>query len=257
MTDADWLNAIRAAPEDTVARLAYADWLDERDDPRGEFVRLEAELIRVGETGPSAAPIRQRLGELAVGTDIRWRESVTRVHLEAGPPFDHPHRHPLNVPGPFYTCGGCMACEAPEAEAPNLLAPLGPTNIITHFVRQPTTPDEVERACRAISICCVTDLRYGGTDPKIIRALGNDPSACDYLIRDDQPAPVACVDSDGIARTQAAPWEPTDYEPAVAGYVGPVVRRRSKIEEFIAAVAPIAMVVISVLAGLLSKAMRD
>lgn len=35
-----------------------------------------------------------------------------------------PRRCPLNAPGPFYTLGLCMACEAPEAEAPDLLAPL-------------------------------------------------------------------------------------------------------------------------------------
>jgi hypothetical protein len=79
-----------------------------------------------------------------------------------------------------------MACEAPETEAPDLLAPLVDGNLTTYFVRQPETPDEVERACKAIRVCCVEDLRYGGTDRAIIERLGNDPTACDFVFRDGQ-----------------------------------------------------------------------
>jgi hypothetical protein len=106
--------------------------------------------------------------------------------------YEHPQRFPKNAPGPFYTlgyrascrkwCGECMSCEAPEAEAPDLLAPLGERNFDTYFVRQPTTPDEVERACRALEVCCVSALRYGGTDQAIIRRLGNTPELSDYVI---------------------------------------------------------------------------
>ena len=39
-----FLKAIRANPEDRTARFVYADWLQERDDPRGELVRIETEL---------------------------------------------------------------------------------------------------------------------------------------------------------------------------------------------------------------------
>jgi uncharacterized protein (TIGR02996 family) len=42
MTDeTNFLNAIRATPRDQVLRLVYADWLDDRGDPRGELVRIE------------------------------------------------------------------------------------------------------------------------------------------------------------------------------------------------------------------------
>ena len=92
------------------------------------------------------------------------------------------HRFRKNVPGPFYTTGDCLACEAPEEEAPDLLAPLIGDNGDTYFVRQPTTPAEVERACRALEVCCVAALRYGGTDQNIIRRLGNDPEYCDRLL---------------------------------------------------------------------------
>jgi hypothetical protein len=115
---------------------------------------------------------------------------------------DESERFPKNAPGPFYTlgyrdsygnwCGACLWCGAPEAEAPDLLAPLGDDNTDTYFVRQPQSPEEIERACRAIGVCCAEALRYGGTDPAIIRRLGNDPAFCDYLLDDagrPYPAP--------------------------------------------------------------------
>ena len=49
-------------------------------------------------------------------------------------------------------------------------------------MRQPQSPDEVERACRAVEVCCVSALRYGGNDPAIIRRLGNRPVFCDHLL---------------------------------------------------------------------------
>jgi len=97
--------------------------------------------------------------------------------------MDHyPHRFRKNVPGPFYTTGDCLACDTPESEAPDLLAPLSGNNTDTYFVRQPKTADEVERACRALEVCCAAALRYGGTDADIIRRLGNDPLYCDRLL---------------------------------------------------------------------------
>lgn len=49
MTDTEtaFLAAIRANPADDTTRLVYADWLDERDDPRAEYVRLICEARRV------------------------------------------------------------------------------------------------------------------------------------------------------------------------------------------------------------------
>jgi hypothetical protein len=90
-------------------------------------------------------------------------------------------RCPLNVAGPFYTGGDCLACHLPENEAPDLLAPLTDENHVTYFVKQPQTAEEIERACKAIEVCCVADLRYGGTDISIIERLkGNN---CDHAIR--------------------------------------------------------------------------
>ena len=104
--------------------------------------------------------------------------------------FVHPKRFPKNADGPFYTtggqdkdgvwCGDCLSCELPEDEAPDLLAPLREGNTDTYFVRQPEAPDEVERACWALKVCCTDALRYGGKDPEIIKAL--PPFLCDYRV---------------------------------------------------------------------------
>jgi uncharacterized protein (TIGR02996 family) len=193
MTEQDFLGLLREGPEDEVLRLAYADWLEERNDLRAGFLRLEAQLARLPETSPDHEALRHELAQLAARVDVRWRADVCRVYVESGPAYRHPQRCPLNVAGPFYTRGECLACEAPEHEAPDLLAPLANGNYTTYFVRQPRTAAEVDRACRAAQVCCVDDLRYGGTDPKIITRLGNDPHFCDYLLDEDSPTVVPAM----------------------------------------------------------------
>jgi hypothetical protein len=101
--------------------------------------------------------------------------------------YHHPNRFHKNVPGPFYTTGtkemgDCLSCDLPEGEAPDLLAELNDSNLDTYFVKQPETPDEIQRACSAIRVCCVAALRYGGKDAEIIKNLGNRPEHSDYFV---------------------------------------------------------------------------
>jgi uncharacterized protein (TIGR02996 family) len=42
-----FLSAIRENPDDDSLRLVYADWLEERGDPRGEFIRIHFELEKL------------------------------------------------------------------------------------------------------------------------------------------------------------------------------------------------------------------
>lgn len=63
-----------------------------------------------------------------------------------------------------------------------LFAPLGEDNWLTHFVRQPSTAEEVERACLGALGCCVADVRYGGRDRTVISRLGNHPEYCDLVV---------------------------------------------------------------------------
>src|SRR5262249_44133550 len=57
-------------PDDGTSRLVYADWLDDHDDPRGEYLRAEREAAATGDA--------TRLRELAPGLDPVW---VARVSL--------------------------------------------------------------------------------------------------------------------------------------------------------------------------------
>lgn len=104
--------------------------------------------------------------------------------------FIHSSRFPKNVAGPFYSlgaqtsdgtwCGECLSCMLPQAEAPDLLAPINDDNSDTYFIRQPQTEEEIERACEAAEVCCVSAIRYGGKNRKIIERLG--PEYCDYEV---------------------------------------------------------------------------
>jgi len=42
-----FLHAIADAPDDDLPRLIFADWLEERGDPRAEFIRVQCELARL------------------------------------------------------------------------------------------------------------------------------------------------------------------------------------------------------------------
>jgi uncharacterized protein (TIGR02996 family) len=60
MAEDAFLRAISAAPDDADPVLVYADWLDERGDPRGEFVPVQVRLRDLAPSDPEYAAIRAR-----------------------------------------------------------------------------------------------------------------------------------------------------------------------------------------------------
>lgn len=60
------LAAVHANPEDEQARAVYADWLEGRGDPRGEYLRLELQRVT----------IPRRLAELVAGIEPDWLRMV-------------------------------------------------------------------------------------------------------------------------------------------------------------------------------------
>ncbi|VTR92377.1 unnamed protein product [Gemmata massiliana] len=71
MTEDDaFIRAIVDNPGDDTPRLVYADWLDDRDDPRGPYLRAERDAVETGDIA--------RLRELAVGLDSVWVARVSR-----------------------------------------------------------------------------------------------------------------------------------------------------------------------------------
>jgi hypothetical protein len=76
--------------------------------------------------------------------------------------------YPLNALGDFYVEDGmCIACAAPEHEAPALMAhdPNAHCGYHCYFKKQPQTPEELDRAIQAVNVGCCGAVRYGGTDP--------------------------------------------------------------------------------------------
>jgi uncharacterized protein (TIGR02996 family) len=62
--DAGFLRAVLAAPEDDALRLVYADWLDERGDPRGEYLRCQCARAALRPADPKHAALLRREEEL-------------------------------------------------------------------------------------------------------------------------------------------------------------------------------------------------
>lgn len=62
--DESFLLAIREEPDDDTPRLVYADWLMEQEElwraERGEFIRLQCELVRMPENHPGREEKQQR-----------------------------------------------------------------------------------------------------------------------------------------------------------------------------------------------------
>ena len=82
--------------------------------------------------------------------------------------MDNTKPYPKNVPGPFTVNDGeCVACCAPEHEAPDLMA-FDEGGGSCFFKTQPSTPEELERAINAVHVSCTGAVRYCGNDPKIL-----------------------------------------------------------------------------------------
>src|SRR4051812_17053962 len=67
-----FLNEIREHPGADTPRLVYADWLDERDDPRGRYLRAEVELARLSEADERYAALEAELQELRADIEPDW-----------------------------------------------------------------------------------------------------------------------------------------------------------------------------------------
>ena len=71
--DKAFIRAILDYPEELTTWLVYADWRDERDDPRAEFLRLTVERRQLPGGDPAAEDIDDRLATLRDTLDPRLR----------------------------------------------------------------------------------------------------------------------------------------------------------------------------------------
>ena len=80
LDEAGFLNAVVRSPDADGPRLAYADWLDERDDPRGQFIRLQCLLAQLPE-GERPAHLLQLQDELLTQHGENWAVGVLKSSL--------------------------------------------------------------------------------------------------------------------------------------------------------------------------------
>lgn len=82
--DDGFLAVIRQTPADDTARLVYADWLDEQDDPtsrvKADFIRLELRIAN--EPADDYTSLFVQLQRLAAQLDPDWLVFVSRPRIE-------------------------------------------------------------------------------------------------------------------------------------------------------------------------------
>lgn len=115
MPDADgFLHAIKADPDDETVRLVYADWLDERDDPRADFVRLHLALRAAGPDHADRVAAEHELSELRLGCSPHW---LAVVEPEGVQPEDPSERRACGCLYPYLGSGPGWPTPRMHAEA--------------------------------------------------------------------------------------------------------------------------------------------
>jgi uncharacterized protein (TIGR02996 family) len=83
---------IRENPDDAGLRLIYADWLEERNDPRAAFLRVEVELAALPQDDERRPALQARLREMAPTIDPDWLAALDRTRVENCHHFDSESR---------------------------------------------------------------------------------------------------------------------------------------------------------------------
>jgi uncharacterized protein (TIGR02996 family) len=78
-TDDGFLSAVLANPEDDTLKLVYADWLDERGDPRGQWLRMQGQLDRRWGPDESVDLLLHELRGLRAEIDPTWRALMSTL----------------------------------------------------------------------------------------------------------------------------------------------------------------------------------
>ena len=82
MTESELLAAVLASPDDLPLRLVYADFLQERGDPRGELITVQCKLYQLGAgRSDQRATLRERERALLEAHGQRW---LAELGLEPG-----------------------------------------------------------------------------------------------------------------------------------------------------------------------------
>jgi carbon storage regulator CsrA len=71
--------AILEDPDDDGLRLIFADWLEERGDPLGEFIRAQCEVARLPVGDPRHSRLRERARSLWAAHGESWKAALPAV----------------------------------------------------------------------------------------------------------------------------------------------------------------------------------
>ena len=77
--EAAFVELVCASPDDDAPRLVFADWLDERDDPRGEFIRIQCALAKMPATDPARTLLLDREAVLIARYHAPWSEPLRGI----------------------------------------------------------------------------------------------------------------------------------------------------------------------------------
>jgi uncharacterized protein (TIGR02996 family) len=80
--DEAFLADIEANPSEPALRLIYADWLTEQGDPRGAYLRAEAELASASGNGTPRRKLQARLKKMRAGLNPDWLARIERTAIE-------------------------------------------------------------------------------------------------------------------------------------------------------------------------------
>ena len=70
---------------DETPRMIYADWLSERNDPRGEFLRIDEMMVGVEMSADDYERLRKQRAKLIPKVDRQWASLLARLPIECCP----------------------------------------------------------------------------------------------------------------------------------------------------------------------------
>jgi uncharacterized protein (TIGR02996 family) len=75
------LRAVKEKPGDDAPRLALADWLEERGDVRGDFIRVQCELNKLGRGDPRRGGLQRRENNMLKKYAKEWAGPLDKLAL--------------------------------------------------------------------------------------------------------------------------------------------------------------------------------
>jgi uncharacterized protein (TIGR02996 family) len=101
-----FLQAILEDPDDDAPRLVYADWLEKRGDPRGEFIRVQCQLARLAPGDARHFKLYRRMEQLWAAHSETWLQPFHRALAERSLSLRALFYGSMDLPrGPFFDRG--------------------------------------------------------------------------------------------------------------------------------------------------------